>query len=152
VSPYYVLEYPDWVNVVAATPEGDVVLVRQYRHGIGRTLIELPCGVVEKDDDSPLEAARRELLEETGYEAETIVSSGVLSPNPATHNNSTHCFLATGCRRIGAPSVDEMERTEVVLMPLRQFAKGVVAGDLLQALHVGSALFGLAKLGRIQIS
>jgi ADP-ribose pyrophosphatase len=118
---------------------------------MGRTLIELPCGAVEKGDDSPLEAARRELLEETGYRAETIVRSGVLSPNPATHNNSTYCFLATGCRRVGAPAVDENERTEVVLMPLVQFAKGVVAGDLVQALHVGSALFGLAKLGRIQV-
>jgi ADP-ribose pyrophosphatase len=152
VSPYYVLEYPDWVNVVALTTQEDVVLVRQYRHGIGQTLIELPCGAVEEDDASPLGAARRELLEETGYQAETFVSSGVLSPNPATHNNSTHCFLATGCRSVASPVQDETERTEVVLMPLQKFAETVLAGGLYQALHVGSALFGLSKLGLVQIA
>lgn len=152
VSPYYVLEYPDWVNVVAVTSEDKVVLVRQYRHGLGQTLLELPCGAVEKKDTSPLEAARRELLEETGYQAETLVNSGVLSPNPATHNNSTHCFLATGCRSIASPVEDETERIEVVLMPLQEFAEAVLAGGLSQALHVGSALFGLSKLGLVQIA
>ena len=152
ISPYYVLEYPDWVNVVAVTPQEEIVLVRQYRHGIGQTLLELPCGEVEKEDASPLEAARRELLEETGYQAEAFTSTGILAPNPATHNNSTHCFLATGCRRIASPTQDEAERTEVVLMPLPEFAESLLAGGLSQALHVGSSLFGLSKLGLIQIA
>jgi 8-oxo-dGTP pyrophosphatase MutT (NUDIX family) len=152
VSPYYVFEYPDWVNVVALTTDEDVVLVRQYRHGAGQTLLELPCGAVDKDDASPLAAVSRELLEETGYQAEAFVSTGVLSPNPATHNNSTHCFLATACRAVGTPVQDETEQTEVVLMPLRKFAETVLAGGLYQALHVGSALFGLSQLGLVQIA
>ena len=63
---YYVLEYPTWVNVIAITKEGDMVLVRQYRHALGRTNFELVAGVLEKGED-PLVAAQRELLEETGY-------------------------------------------------------------------------------------
>ena len=63
---YYVLEYPDWVNIIAVTEDGDIVLERQYRHGLGNTCYELPCGVIEKGE-TPLEAAKRELLEETGY-------------------------------------------------------------------------------------
>ena len=86
------------------------------------------------------------------HQAETFVSAGVLSPNPATHNNSTHCFLATGCRSVASPVQDETERTEVVLMPLQKFAETVLAGGLYQALHVGSALFGLSKLGLVQIA
>lgn len=149
VEPYYVLDYPDWVNVVAVTEGEEVVLVRQYRHGLGRTLVELPCGAVEPGDASSEVAARRELLEETGYEAGTLVQSGVLSPNPASHSNLTHCFLATGCRRVADPSTVETEETEVSLMPLDEFAGLVLGGGLLQALHVGSALFALTRLGRL---
>ena len=66
LNDYYVLEYPDWVNTIAITREGDFVLVRQYRHALGITSMELCAGVIEKDE-TPLEAAQRELLEETGY-------------------------------------------------------------------------------------
>jgi len=100
VYPYYVLEYADWVNVVALTKEDDIVLVRQYRHGIGRTIIELPCGVVEQGESAG-EAMRRELLEETGYLAENMFEMAVLSPNAATNANMSHFFL--GCRQTPPP-------------------------------------------------
>ena len=64
---YYVLEYPNWVNVLAITRDGKFLMVRQYRHGLGKTCYELCAGVCEATDASPLDAARRELLEETGY-------------------------------------------------------------------------------------
>ncbi len=150
VEPFYVLDYPDWVNVVAVSEDDDVVLVRQYRHGLGRTLLELPCGAVEPGDASPAAAAARELAEETGYQPGAIVESGVLSPNPASHSNLTHCFLATGCQRVGVPVTGAGERTEVSLMPLDDFARLVLDGGLLQALHVGSALFALTRLGRLE--
>lgn len=149
ISPYYVLEYPDWVNVVAITEGSDVILVRQYRHGLGRSLLELPCGAVE-GPESPALAARRELLEETGFAGDEFIATGVLSPNPATHTNLTHCFLATGCRRVTEPEPDATEDLELELMPLEEFVESVLRGDLLQALHVGSVLFALARLGYLK--
>ncbi len=150
VEPFYVLDYPDWVNVVALTDEGDVVLVRQYRHGLARTLLELPCGAVDPGDDSAADAVARELLEETGFEPGAIVESGILSPNPSSHSNLTHCFLATGCRRVADPVQSDSEETQVVLMPLQQFVELVLDGGLLQALHVASALYALARLGQLE--
>src|SRR6267142_715416 len=87
IAPYYVFEYPPWVNVVALTENGHVVLVKQYRHGLQRTLIELSSGGVEPQDTSPLAAARRELLEETGSTGKHFIQTGVRSANPVNHAN-----------------------------------------------------------------
>lgn len=151
VDPYYVLEYPDWVNVVAVTDTEDVVLVRQYRHGIGRVVLELPSGVVEKNDPGPLETARRELLEETGYTSDSFRLTGVLSANPATHSNLTHCFLATGCRKIAEPRLDDMEELEVDVVRLDRLGRLARDGALLQSLHVGAVFFALAELDRMTL-
>lgn len=149
VEPYYVLEYPDWVNVVAVTESQGVVLVRQYRHGVGRVLLELPSGVVETADGDPVETARRELLEETGYTSDSFRLTGVLSANPATHSNRAHCFLATGCRKVAEPKLDEIEELEVVVKPLDRLGRLARDGALLQALHVSSVFFALADLGHV---
>jgi ADP-ribose pyrophosphatase len=146
-----VLEYPDWVNVVAITDAEDVVLVRQYRHGIGQVVLELPSGVVDKDDAGPLETARRELLEETGYASESFRLTGVLSANPATHSNLTHCYLATGCRKIAEPRLDEIEELEVEVVPLDRLGGLARHGALLQSLHVGAVFFALAELDRMTL-
>jgi len=151
VAPYYVFEYPAWVNVVALTEAGTVVLVRQYRHGLQRTLIELPCGCVEAQDASPLAAAKRELLEETGYASERFVETGRLSANPATHTNLTHCFLATDVRRVAEPALDDSEQLEAMLVPLDEVIERTNDGLFLQALHVSSLFFALRALGRLQI-
>lgn len=94
VALYYVFEYPDWVNVVALTKQNEVILVQQYRHGCQKTLLELPSGSMEPFDKSPMEAVRRELLEETGYTCKDFIYTGETSANPSNHNNLTHCFLA----------------------------------------------------------
>jgi 8-oxo-dGTP pyrophosphatase MutT (NUDIX family) len=151
VDPYYVLEYPDWVNVVAVTAAEEVVLVRQYRHGIGRVVLELPSGVVEENDGGPLETARRELLEETGYTSDSFRLTGVLSANPATHTNLTHCFLATDCCKVAEPRLDDIEELEVNVVPLDRLGALARQGELLQSLHVGSVFFALAELGRLTL-
>ncbi len=86
---YYVLEYPAWVSVVALTSDNKMVLVKQYRHGLGVESIELPGGVVDAGEDAET-AGRRELLEETGYEFERYEYLGKISPNPATTTNYMH--------------------------------------------------------------
>ena len=94
IEPYYILEYPDWINVVPITIDNEIILTKQYRHGIKQTILEIPCGIIEPSDKTPTDAAKRELLEETGYSSDDFIELCKLSPNPANHTNTTHCFLA----------------------------------------------------------
>jgi ADP-ribose pyrophosphatase len=146
IEPYYVLEYPDWINIFGITTRNEVVLVRQYRHGIGRVVVELPSGTIEASDKNPLEAARRELLEETGYSSNHFIQTGVISPNPANHSNLTYCFLARDLKKEGEPKMDETEEVETVLIPLEQAVEMLQRGDFLQALHVSSIYFALKEM------
>ena len=132
---YYVLEYPEWVNVVAVTDTGEMVLVRQYRHGIGRTCFEIVAGVVEKGEE-PLDAAKRELMEETGFGGGEWTELMQLSGNASAMNNLSHCFLATGVRRIGTQHLDATEDIEVYVMPKEEVRDMLMRGDFVQALMV----------------
>lgn len=114
VRPYVALQAPDWVNVVALTPEGELVLVRQWRHGTRRFELELPAGAVEPGE-TPEQAAARELLEETGYTARAITRLGEVAPNAAYQSNSCYTVLAEDCRRTGETRFDEGEDIELVL-------------------------------------
>lgn len=149
VEPYYVLEYPTWVNVVPVTEHKDVVFVRQYRHGVQQTVLELPCGAVDPHDASSCEAIRRELLEETGYTSDQFIETGKLSPNSANHVNFTHCFLATDVKRVTQPTLDETEQIETELIPLKGVMGLIKRGEIYQALHVASLFFALRELGAI---
>ncbi|MFN6528386.1 NUDIX hydrolase [Nostoc sp. ChiSLP03a] len=150
VEPYYVLEYPTWVNVVALTKNQEVILVKQYRHGLKKTILELPSGAVETEDFFPIEAAKRELLEETGYTSNHFIETGILSPNPATHTNLTHCFLATDVECVADLKLDVTEQIDVVLLPLEKVIEGIENNVLLQTLHISSLFFALKKLGKVQ--
>ena len=136
VPEYYVLEYPDWVNVIAITDDGMMILEKQYRHGIGCAAWEIPCGVLEKSDSSPLAGAQRELLEETGYGGGEWTLLDTLSGNPGSTNNRTYCFLAQGVKRIGEPNLDAGESFDVKLFPVETIPEMLLRGDFIQALHV----------------
>ena len=151
IAPYYILEYPTWVTVVALTTDRQVVMVRQYRHGIRQTVVELPSGTVEATDVSPLAAVQRELLEETGYAGRQVTETGRLSPNAANHANWTYCFLATGAELVAAPMADDTEHLETVLMPLTEVIGLARHSGLSQALHVGSLFFALHALGQQEL-
>ena len=138
VAPYYVLEYPDWVHLVALDSERRLVIVRQYRQGIGRVLAELPGGGMEPSDVSPLETARRELLEETGCAANEFIDLGPLAPNPATHNNRVHTFLALNAHPVAAPKLDLTEDIAVDFVTWDEVLALVRSGEFAHALHVAS--------------
>jgi len=133
---FYVLDCPDWCNIVPLTDAGDVVMVRQRRHGLGEETLELPGGMVDPDDVSPLEAARRELLEETGHRARTVEPIGVIAPNPAIQNNRCHSFLARGVARVGEIALDHGEDIEVVTVPLAEIPARIKSGEINHALVV----------------
>jgi len=126
VPDYYVYEYPDWINVIATTRDGRFVMIDQYRHGLGETAYEIPAGVVEPTDASLLEAARRELAEETGYGGGEWRQLMAVAPNPATQNNRTYCFAAEGVERIGEQHLDASEDIRVHLL---------TRGEVLELLH-----------------
>lgn len=134
VPDYYVLEYPDWVNVIARTRDGKFVFVDQYRHGLGETDYELPAGVAEKSDASMLAAAQRELLEETGYGGGEWRCLMVAAPNPSTQNNLTHSFLATGVERIGEQHLDATEDLRVHLFTEAEVLELLRSDGIRQAL------------------
>lgn len=112
---FYILEYPTWVNIIAQTKDGLYVMVEQYRHGLDDIFIELCAGVVE-EGETPLEGAKRELAEETGYEGGDWSLQMVISGNPSVTNNLTYCFLADGVELRGSQHLDSMEDINVRLL------------------------------------
>lgn len=105
---FYVVDSPDWVNVVATTKGGEVLLIEQFRHGTREVNLELPGGIVDPGE-SPEAAARRELLEETGYGTSEWTALGSCRPNPAILTNTMHYFLARNCEKISEPALDPNE-------------------------------------------
>jgi len=132
-SPFYVLELPDWINVVAIDTEGDVLFVRQFRHGAGAVTLEIPGGMVDPGE-TPLEAAVRELREETGYVARRWIDLGFIEPNPALQTNRCWTFLAQGCTCAGPAQLDEREDIELVKRPLEQVGRLLADGSITHAL------------------
>lgn len=119
---YYVIEYPDWINVIAITRDGKMVMERQYRYGLGITAYEIPAGVMEKGE-TPLEAAKRELMEETGYGNGRWQLLMTASGNPSTTNNMTYCYVAQDVEPMGDRHLDHTEDIDVYLMsPQEVFA------------------------------
>lgn len=151
VSPYYVLEYPAWLNVVALTKNQEVILVQQYRHGCQKTVIELPSGCMEITDKTPLEAMKRELLEETGYSSNNFIEVCKISANPANLNNFTHGFLALEVDLVAEPKLDDTEQIKVIRRPLHEVIAMMKNQEFLQALHVSTLFYALSSMGNIQL-
>ena len=134
IPEYYVFEYPAWVNVIAITAEGQFVLVRQYRHGIGRETWEIPAGVVETTDKTPLAGAQRELLEETGFGGGEWRELMCVSGNAAAYNNITYCYLAKGVRQIAEQSLDAGEDLAWSLHDEKDVKMMLQEGEFVQSL------------------
>lgn len=132
---FFVLESPDWVNVIALTSDDQVVMVRQYRHGTRGICLEIPGGLAEPGD-SPQEAARRELLEETGYEAPELVFLGAACPQPAIMGNRSTTFLARGVQEVQAPQLDDTEDIEVTLVAVSDVPDLIRKGEITNAMVI----------------
>ena len=146
VPDYYVLEYPNWVNMVALTEEGEFILVRQYRHAVGEEVLEIPGGVID-EGETALEAAHRELLEETGYVFEETLQLNSLFPNPATANNTTFTFLMKGGRKIQEQHLDPQEELDVLIVTPSELLRLLRSNQFGQALHTAALFYALLELG-----
>ena len=139
IADYWISEYPPWVNVVAVTQDGRFVFVRQFRPGIAAVHYELPAGVVEPGE--ALEAAaRRELLEETGFGGGRWSLLASLSANPALQNNMTTTFLAEGVESVREAAPEQTEDLRVHLVRVSDAVGLIDSGDMIQALHAAPLL------------
>jgi len=141
---FFLLETPDWVNVLPITADGQIVMVRQYRHGYRKVSLEIPGGLIDPGED-PATAAARELSEETGFEAERVEPLGVMNPNPSMMTNRCFAYLATGCRRAGELRMDPGEDIEVVTVPLGELDGRIRAGEIDHAIVLATISFWRAR-------
>jgi ADP-ribose pyrophosphatase len=148
-SPYYVVRANDYVTILAVTLEGSILLVRQFRPPVGAHTLELPSGHVE-DGESPETAARRELAEETGYEAENFELMGALAPDPGRLTNKLWCFYAHHATEIRSP-IQREGGVELVRCGKRDLARKVGEGKISHASDLGVLLLAVMK-GRLLLS
>ena len=140
---FFVVHSPDFANVVALTGQGNVVLVEQYRHGVERMSVEVPAGLID-DGERPEDACRRELLEETGYEADTWIQLADIDANPAIMSNRNFCYLAIGARKVAEPAFDDHEHIRSWEAPLAEALAMIGDGRIrhpyaIIALHLAAA-------------
>ena len=147
IAPFYVNHLPDFAVVVAVTPEHRVIMVRQYRHGVEKVLLELPAGCIEAGED-PKDGAARELLEETGYKAGSLEFLFKIAPNASNCTSYAQCYLARNVFPAAPQNLDETEALEVVELEGEEVKRLLREGGVEQAVHV-AALYRAAKLGAL---
>ena len=151
ITPYYTMDYADWVNIIALTPDDEIIMIRQYRHGVKQTILEIPCGRVDQEDDSPLTAAHRELLEETGYRCEDLRQTGTMYANVSSHTNLAHTFIGTNAQKVADQSLDESEQIEVIPMSIAEVIALLDSDTVFPTSQHATLFYALRALGRIQL-
>jgi ADP-ribose pyrophosphatase len=144
---YYVMDFTDWVNIVPITTENEVVLIKQYRHAVEDVCLEIPGGSLNPGSgESPEEAARRELIEETGFVPEKLILLGCHEPNPALQSNKLWTYVALGCKKTQEQQLDAYEDIEVLTCPSKEVLKFVKEGKIKHSLVIAGIHFALDYL------
>jgi ADP-ribose pyrophosphatase len=136
---FFVINAPDWVNVLALTPDGRLVLVRQFRYGMNDFSVEIPGGVIDPGED-PIVAGVRELREETGFVGTGARLLGSVHPNPALQNNRTHLVLVENARREASLDWDPDEEFEIMAMPVDEVYQLAYRGGITHAMVLDALL------------
>ena len=148
IDEYFVVELPATVCAVAITEQEEVLMVRQYRHPIKETILEIPGGFVDENETHE-EAIKRELKEETGYEFSSITNVGKVSANPGVLENYTYLFLAEGGKKISAQKLDKNEELELEKISLEQLKTLFLENKIVQALHNSCIYYALKAKGEL---
>lgn len=151
IDPYFVVELPRSATALALTADNRVILLRQYRYPIQRTLIETPGGFIDAGEDFA-EGMRRELLEETGYTFDKIEHLATVAANPGVLTGLTDLFLATGGKKTGEQQLDHNEEIEMELVDLDDLTELINTNQIIQSLHVNCIFYALMKLGRLRLT
>jgi ADP-ribose diphosphatase len=148
IHEFQVLDCPDWVAAVAITPDNELVMVRQHRHGSGELSLELPGGLI-KEGQTPEQSGREELEEETGYKAAVFEPLGWMHPMPAIFTNKFYVFLARGATPSGYLHPDETEEIETVLVPAAQVREYIRSGKITCSVMIAALYLYLDKEGEM---
>ena len=136
-STFFVVENPDWVNIIALTKTNEVVLIEQFRYGTEEIILEIPGGMIDAGESAET-AARRELLEETGFSSDEFVFLGKSHPNPAIQNNALYHYLALNAEKTHDTTFDEHESVVTKLVSLAEIKNLISAGEISHSLVVAA--------------
>ena len=148
VDEYFVVELPTTACAVALTEDGEVLMVRQYRHPIEETILEIPGGFID-ENEMPEESIQRELKEETGYEFSSIVNVGRIAANPGVLNNFTYLFLAQGGKKTSVQKFDKNEHLELEKISLQELKRLFLENKIVQSLHANCIFYALREMGEL---
>lgn len=148
IPEYYVVEIDPSLCALGITEDNQAVMVKQYRHPVSKTLIEIPGGFVEKNE-TPEQAIAREMLEETGYEFSKYELVGEVAANPGVLNNYTKLFLATGGKKVAEQKLDANEDITVELIPIDHLIEMLMQNKIEQSMHANCIFYSLLKLGKL---
>lgn len=148
IDDYFVNVRPDIVLVLAVTQNREIVFVRQYRHGVGQILLELPGGSLDSQTESSLTAAARELEEETGYVAEKMVQLATLYDNPVKDTNKIYLIMAEHAHPSGRQQLDVTEDVEIVLIPVEDVLERISTGEICVCGSIAALFLGLNFLSQ----
>lgn len=145
IDEYFVVEMPSSACAVAITKDGEVLMVKQYRHPIAETILELPGGFVDDNEDTSF-AMQRELKEETGYDFPIIIPLGKVAANPGVLNNYTYLFLAKDGVKTGNQQLDKNEELTVETISLDELKSLFLDNKIVQSLHVSCIFYALREM------